>query len=57
LVLVLAMAAVPATGIVGFVLEPMLRILQDDSYIRRRFLALGAAFFVLGFVLQLVATF
>jgi hypothetical protein len=57
LVLVLAMSAVPATGIVGFVIEPMLRILQDDGHIRRRFLALGAAFFVLGFVLQLAATF
>ena len=48
--------------IVAIVLEnkivlPLLRVLADDERIRQRSLAVGAVLFVVGFSLQLVATF
>ena len=38
-------------------LPRLLRVLADDTRIRRRSLAMGAVLFVVGFLLQLVATF
>ncbi len=37
--------------------EPLLRTLADDTRIRQRSLAVGAVLFVVGFLLQLIATF
>ena len=39
------------------VVAPVLRVLADDERIRQRSLAVGAVLFVVGFLLQLVATF
>ena len=39
------------------VLSPLLRVLADDERIRQRSLAVGAVLFVVGFLLQLIATF
>jgi hypothetical protein len=39
------------------VLSPLLKILADDERIRQRSLAVGAVLFVVGFLLQFVATF
>ena len=39
------------------VVLPLLRVLADDKRIRQRSLAMGAVLFVVGFLLQLVATF
>jgi len=36
---------------------PLLRVLAEDKHIRRRSLAVGAVLFVVGFSLQLIATF
>jgi hypothetical protein len=37
--------------------QPLLRALADDACIRQRSLAVGAVLFVVGFLLQLIATF
>ena len=39
------------------VVQPLLRVLADDKRIRQRSLAVGAVLFVVGFLLQLAATF
>ena len=39
------------------VVQPLLRLLADDARIRQRSLAVGAVLFVVGFLLQLIATF
>jgi hypothetical protein len=39
------------------VVEPVLRVLADDQRIRQRSLAVGTVLFVVGFLLQLIATF
>ena len=39
------------------VVSPWLRVLADDKRIRQRSLAVGAVLFVVGFLLQLIATF
>lgn len=43
--------------LIGRIIEPLLRTLADDARIRQRSLAVGAVLFVIGFLLQLVATF
>ena len=55
--------AVAEMGIMGAfelhrrVVWPLLRLLADDKRIRQRSLAVGAVLFVVGFLLQLIATF
>jgi len=44
-------------GVLSRVVRPMIQQLADDAHARRRFLAAGAVLFVLGFLLQLAATF
>ena len=44
-------------GVLSRVVRPMVQQLADDAHARQRSLAVGAILFVLGFVLQLVATF
>jgi hypothetical protein len=39
------------------VISPLLRVLADYEHIRQRSLAAGAVLFVVGFLLQLIATF
>ena len=41
----------------GVVIPPLLRILADDERIRQRSLAVGAVLFVVGILLELIATF
>jgi len=41
----------------GTVVHLLLRILADDAHIRRRSPVVGAVLFVLGIMLQLIATF
>jgi hypothetical protein len=55
---VAGMAGVQATNkLRATVVQPLLRVLADNERIRQRSLAAGAVLFVVGFLLQLVATF
>jgi hypothetical protein len=47
----------PWAGVQNKVLPPLLQALAEDKHIRQRSLAVGAVLFVVGFLLQLIATF
>jgi len=55
--LALAMVPVPWIMLHERIFPPLLRTLADDRRIRQRSLAVGAVLFVVGFLLQLIATF
>lgn len=58
LALMMAMAGLVLVDLYGFkVVRPLLRTLADDKRIRQRSLAVAAVLFVVGFLLQLIATF
>ena len=52
-----AAAAVVANKLQEKIAAPALRVLADDKRIRQRSLAVGGVLFVVGFLLQLIATF
>jgi hypothetical protein len=56
-VLALGMATGPWYMVHERIFPPLLRTLADDKRIRQRSLAVGAVLFVVGFLLQIVATF
>ena len=55
--LALSMVTAPWFTVHERIFPPLLRVLADDKRIRQRSLAVGAVLFVVGFLLQLIATF
>ena len=55
--LALSMVTAPGFMLHEKIFPPLLRTLADDERIRQRSLAVGAVLFVVGFLLQLIATF